>query len=100
LCIGPGAFAHLDLANVGEQALGAPAQQVLLNLDESEKSCEQRKGGKRGGAENPYPTSTGGHIRLDTSEERFVPGNSTPPVLPAICTGRFFACHFRLTMPL
>jgi hypothetical protein len=53
LRLDPSAIAHLNLADVGEQAFGTPAQQPLLKLDRSK--CEHDKN-ERSRAHNPKNT--------------------------------------------
>jgi len=73
LCIGPGAFAHLDLANVGEQALRAPAQDVLLNAHDGYEADDRREDCDGRNPNASTPTYMGGHATLDTAEVDFVP---------------------------
>ncbi|HUB53175.1 MAG TPA: hypothetical protein VL986_13555 [Terracidiphilus sp.] len=73
LRIGPRALSHLDLLDVGEQSLGAPAQDALLNLHESKEDQKQSSDCDGHNAKEFRPTLALGHISLDTEEAEFVP---------------------------
>jgi len=76
LRICPGAFAHLDLPDVGEEPLGATAEEMLLNLDEGEKCRDGGEDGDRGHAHGSTPALSEGHTSPDTVHGRFVPGGA------------------------
>jgi hypothetical protein len=61
LRIGPGTFAHLDFADVGEQALGAPAQDVLLDAHDGKETDDRREDGDARNPSPSTPTYMGGH---------------------------------------
>jgi len=60
------------LANVGEQALRAPAQDVLLNAHDGYEADDRARIAMPQ-SESIDPTYMGGHATLDTAEVDFVP---------------------------
>ena len=71
----PVAFAHLDGMDVGEQALGAPAKEVLLELDErggAEDGGGQQRGNRDG---DRFAEIADAHGWVDTGSCGSVPGS-------------------------
>ena len=71
----PGAFAHLNGVDVGKQSLGAPAEEILLELDECGSGEEDgREEGCNQDGDRLAEIATA-HGWVDTASGRRVPGD-------------------------
>jgi len=101
LRVGPGALAHLNLADVGQQPLGAPAQNVLLDLDIDRKPGHQHQCRKANDPQQSAPACPESHTWVDTAPIGFVPAGqlkqsilpTRPFVINFICDGNYRLWH-------